>query len=94
MRGRLLRVGLCGLVWACAALGCHKSLVQHKDPPDPLLVTKKPVEGRPRASDSQAAWNEPNPPPVPTREPLPVTVQRGPALPTLAGSHGPTPDPP
>jgi hypothetical protein len=69
-------------------VGCHRNAVQHKDPPDPLLITKKPVEGRPRPADTTAAaWNEP---PPPMRDPSPLAPQDEPgrSRPSLAGGQG------
>jgi hypothetical protein len=58
-------------------LGCTRTAVQHKEPPDPLLVTKKPVEGRPRRADADIAFEAIQPPPPPAREPSPVNVLHG-----------------
>jgi hypothetical protein len=46
---RRFRRAAASVAIACAAfLGCNRSVVQQqKQPPDPLLVSKKPVEGRP-----------------------------------------------
>ncbi len=70
----LLRLGLGSCLSAALLCGCHKNAVQHKEPPDPLLVTKKPVEGRPRSPETTTAWNEPTPPPVPDHEVGPLTA--------------------
>ena len=43
----LRQLALLAAVVAAAGGGCTRSLVQHKQPPDPLLVSKKPVEGKP-----------------------------------------------
>lgn len=65
--GRKLRyVGWTTLMIGGALLGCHKSAVQHKEPPDPLLMTKPAVEGRPHAAQSSPlSRNEPAPPTPP-----------------------------
>jgi hypothetical protein len=42
-----VRAGFVAVGLGFGIFGCHKSAVQHKDPPDPLLVSKPPVEGRP-----------------------------------------------
>jgi hypothetical protein len=58
-------------LFCCGALlGCHKSAVQHKEPPDPLLVSKPPVEGRNHTAHSTPlSRSEPTPPPpAPTAE--------------------------
>jgi hypothetical protein len=49
---RLLRIGLAAPVVAGACLGCNRSAVRDKPPPDPLLTSKKSVEGRPSVSRS------------------------------------------
>jgi hypothetical protein len=46
----VLGIGLGVLLCLGGLTGCHKNAVQHKDPPDPMLVTKKPVEGRIRST--------------------------------------------
>lgn len=60
---------LATVLTAAGAGGCTRSLVQHKQPPDPLLVSKKPVEGKPRG-DAPAPRSETaariDPPPPPT----------------------------
>jgi hypothetical protein len=75
--GRLARgMSVCLL---CSILGCHRSAVQHKDPPDPLLISKTPVDGRPTASRSSShlVRNEPVPPPaIPEGPDKPTSVQR------------------
>ncbi len=49
-------------------LGCHKPVVQQKVPPDPLLISKKPIEGRTDAVEpAPAARIDPQPPPTPRR---------------------------
>jgi hypothetical protein len=50
-----------------ALFGCHKSAVQHKETPDPLLVTKPPVEGRSGTSHASplARTQPPQPPSAP-----------------------------
>ena len=55
--------------WAAAAvlggalLGCTHTTVQQKGPPpDPLLVTRKPLEGKPRPDDLSARLLPPAPP--------------------------------
>ncbi len=51
-----------------ALVGCApRPMVQQKGPPpDPLLVTKKPIEGKPRADDADLAGRlqPPAPPPL------------------------------
>ncbi len=44
-----LMIGALGALMGCAP----RPMVQQKGPPpDPLLVTKKPIEGKPRADDA------------------------------------------
>jgi hypothetical protein len=48
-----------------AATGCTRSVVQqNKQPPDPLLISKKPVEGKPTSNSSarSLARIDPQPP--------------------------------
>jgi hypothetical protein len=62
---RILRhVGLLSVFLGGALLGCTKLAVQPKQPHDPLLVTKPPVEGRPRAAQASPVHSiDPPPPP-------------------------------
>ena len=55
--------------WATAAvlggalLGCTHTTVQQKGPPpDPLLVTRKPLEGKPRPEELSVRLQPPAPP--------------------------------
>jgi hypothetical protein len=96
--GRKLRqAGLMTLVLVFA-VGCTKPAVQHKEAPDPLLISKKPVEGRQRSPEAvTTALNEPPPPPLPGREPAPVSVQGDSPnylRPVLLGVEGLPGDPP
>jgi hypothetical protein len=79
------------LLGSAAMLGCHKTAVQQKQPPDPLLITKKPVEGRPRpAENTSTVLNEPPAPPLPSRDSYPQTAQHdpgGPGKPFLASGE-------
>jgi hypothetical protein len=63
---RLLAAALLagGLVLGCKA----RPVVQQKQPPDPLLVSKKPLEGRPQDAPEAAVRVDPLPPPPPGRE--------------------------
>jgi len=66
MRRTVGRVGLLTLLLTGLTLGCHKPMVQHKPPPDPLLISKKPIEGKPEVGEPvQAVRIEPLPPPLP-----------------------------
>jgi hypothetical protein len=67
MRGKLRRISWVSLVVGFAVLGCTKTAVQQKPVPDPLLVTKPPVEGRPHAAQASPIHrSEPSPkPPAP-----------------------------
>jgi hypothetical protein len=45
-------------------LGCSHSVVQqNKQPPDPLLISKKPVEGKPTSGPSQQMLSRVDPQP-------------------------------
>jgi hypothetical protein len=77
MGRNLRRVGWIALL--CGTLvGCHKSAVQHKEPPDPLLVTKPAVTGKSHSSNgSSLARSEPTPPPnPPAAADSPTSVRR------------------
>jgi hypothetical protein len=77
MIGRMLLMA--GLLAAMA--GCHTPAVQPKTPPDPLLITKKPIEGRPTSNTpGLSARVEPPPPPLPTGEFVAPARSRGDAL--------------
>jgi hypothetical protein len=76
--GRKLRI-LCGaaLLVGCAAVGCttKNHAVRDKPPSDPLLVSKKPVEGKANATAPvRTAFQEPSPPPLPAPD---VTTVNG-----------------
>jgi hypothetical protein len=66
-----LTILLLGLV-----LGCNRQVVQQKQPPDPLLVSKMPVEGRPTARKIDATARVEPPPPYPGGEIATTSVQR------------------
>ena len=53
------------------ALGCTRTVVQqNKQPPDPLLVSKKPVEGKPTSNTTGHDFTrvDPQPPAFPAEE--------------------------
>ena len=53
------------------AIGCqhHKTAVNGKQPPDPLLISKKPVEGKPTSYEpATVTWRDPKPPAEPARD--------------------------
>jgi hypothetical protein len=63
---RLWRIGLSALVVGAALLGCNRSSVRDKAPPDPLLTSKRAVEGKANVSRSLGtARLETPPPPAP-----------------------------
>jgi hypothetical protein len=65
MRRPLRRLALAAALGVLA--GCHQPAVQQKPPPDPLLISKKPIEGRPHAAAEggvDAARLQPPPPPL------------------------------
>ena len=64
MARKLRHVGWLTFLLCGAILGCTKAAVQQKTIPDPLLVTKPPVEGRPHAAQaSPIHHSEPSPKP-------------------------------
>jgi hypothetical protein len=65
MMRNVVRIGLAALLLGGAALGCTRSAVRNKTPPDPLLVSKKPVEGVPQPATPPSARAEVPPPPYP-----------------------------
>jgi hypothetical protein len=62
--GRRARRAALAVVLAALA-GCHQPAVQQKQPPDPLLISKKPVEGTPRGPDGDLSARVQPPPPPP-----------------------------
>jgi hypothetical protein len=52
------------VVWGTQA-GCTKPAVREKPLPDPLLTSKKPIEGKPHVSESAPPAREELPPPPP-----------------------------
>jgi hypothetical protein len=67
MARKLRHISWLTLLFGGAILGCTKTAVQQKTVPDPLLVTKPPVEGRSHAAQSSPInRSEPSPkPPAP-----------------------------
>jgi|GEM_PF-2891408 hypothetical protein len=67
MAQKLRYVGWFTLLFSSAVLGCTKAAVQQKSVPDPLLLTKPPVEGRPHTAQASPIYrSEPTPtPPAP-----------------------------
>ena len=58
-----------------AFVGCHKPAVREKPLPDPLLTSKKPIEGRSIFQETSDPREElPPPPPAPGK--VPGTVVR------------------
>ena len=70
----LLLVALAGFV------GCHTPVVHEKPLPDPLLTSKKPIEGRPSFQESSDPREELPPPPPPPAQPGAKTVPGSVAL--------------
>lgn len=61
-------VGLAMLVlWGT---GCHKPAIHERPLPDPLLTSKKPIEGKPHVTESAPLARDtlPPPPPRPTQD--------------------------
>ncbi len=70
MARKIRHVGWFTLLFCGAILGCTKMAVQQKSVPDPLLVTKPPVEGRAHAAQASPIHRiEPMPsPPAPVEQ--------------------------
>jgi hypothetical protein len=63
---RLRQATLAALVVGVGAFGCHRTAVREKQPPpDPLLVSKKPIEGRPHSGEPRPTARGEVPPPAP-----------------------------
>jgi hypothetical protein len=66
-------IGTCSLaaliIWGGLA-GCQRSVVREKPLPDPLLTSKKPIEGKPHITEANSGIDEdlPPPPPAPPME--------------------------
>lgn len=58
------------VVWG-SLLGCTRPAVREKPLPDPLLTSKKPIEGKPHVTETGPSPAEewPPPPPRPADEP-------------------------
>jgi hypothetical protein len=69
MRNLLMRLVLASLLLGGMVGGCYKPAVREKPVPDPLLTSKKPVQGRhPDDRDGPAPDGEfPRPPAPPNR---------------------------
>jgi hypothetical protein len=66
---RIWQIGQMALLFA--GLGCQhsKTATTPKPPPDPLLMSKKPIEGRSTAYETTTtSWRQPQPPDAPVRE--------------------------
>ncbi|MFO0878044.1 MAG: hypothetical protein U0840_11900 [Gemmataceae bacterium] len=77
------------VLWVGLA-GCSKPAVREKPLPDPLLTSKKPIEGKPHVTESSytAAEELPPPPPMPT-EPGPSAGQSNLPVVQLLGPQSP-----
>ena len=75
----VVRTGLTALLLGGAVTGCTRSAVHQKTPPDPLLVSKKPVEGLPQAATPPAASAVVPPPPYPGSDLSAVSARRTPS---------------
>jgi hypothetical protein len=70
MQRSLRRAALAAAILS-AAFGCTKAVVQqNKTPPDPLLISKKPVEGKPTSATGgrDLARIDPQPPVMPAED--------------------------
>jgi hypothetical protein len=75
MQGSVRRAALAAALLA-VAVGCTRTVVQqNKQPPDPLLVSKKPVEGKPMSGPTPRALAriDPQPPSFPESAVAPPT---------------------
>jgi hypothetical protein len=70
MRRSLCSLACAGLVFTVALVGCSsKPVLRDKPPPDPLLTSKKPVEGKVYPGEAPPpATDEFAPPPRPVLE--------------------------
>jgi hypothetical protein len=74
-----------------SVVGCQtKPPIQQKVPGDPLLSSKKPIEGRSTDSTREAATLYPMAPPAPNDD-LDSTIRRVSILPDRIDSEGPAP---
>lgn len=74
---RYLRSTAWAAVLVTVALGCTKPMTQQpKHPPDPLLISKKPVEGKPTALGErrQLTRVDPQPPAYPGLDGAPARL--------------------
>jgi hypothetical protein len=78
MKKTLWRIAALTLLLGAVTFGCSKPLVQQqKTPPDPLLISKKPIEGKPAGGDPSLATRiDPQPPPLPPRREVPSAWDR------------------
>ena len=65
MRSRRWRLWGVTVLGGFLALGCEKALVKPDYPPDPVLVSKRPVEGQVTTSHPVVVRHEPVVPPLP-----------------------------
>jgi hypothetical protein len=66
MLGRWWRTGLAAALGGALLVGCDRNAVRQDYPPDPLFLSKKPVEASPEGSRPLLAHNEPAAPRLPT----------------------------
>jgi hypothetical protein len=95
MRRSLWRVAALAVALVGLTLGCQRHAINQKSPPDPLVHSKKPVEGRLEAETPEIALRSyPQPPPLPAtgdldRRPayLPASVERPSPVPLGPPQH-------
>lgn len=78
--GMLILAG--AILWGGLA-GCTRPAVREKPLPDPLLTSKKPIEGKPHVTDTGPSRLEelPPPPPIPgVEQGKPVPVEETPLV--------------
>ncbi len=89
MRRTLGKTGLVLLVFWASQIGCNKPAVREKPLPDPLLTSKKPVEGKAQFAD----WGDraEELPPAPPLPPLPRVATAEASVVQLLGPRTPQP---
>ncbi len=65
MRQMLRTFGLAAVVVWGGLAGCHKPAIREKPLPDPLLTSKKPIEGKSHPAGAEVRPQAPPPPPMP-----------------------------
>jgi hypothetical protein len=69
------------------AVGCNRQAVREKPLPDPLLTSKKPIEGRPHVAEAPFLARDDIPPPPPRPPETPGTISPEPSVVQLLGAR-------